>query len=269
MSIFDREFWLDLKSDFTMNSLSRYKAELESGRCLFVNDGTTLFASKSQRTKDRLVGGLSELLSDGSYTYQDFGQKLSLLGNITMVINITSEAYQNYKDRLFGLTFSERFLTAHHVLTKVDKEAWVEHEEVAKRMHYGQVIYVEDIENKVEIPSKYLPIVKNLARDFSYASLCSPIGCQDLIKGTMRAHASLNRRSQACSDDLRFVVMTRKYWVNPFSPWERLIVKYRAQGLSVRQIVRKIGKRNYDTQVRRVIEKAELRGILDALSPQE
>jgi hypothetical protein len=133
MRLFDEEFWIDLKSDFTMNSLARYRQELESGKCLSVNDGTTLLASKSQRTKDRLVGGLSELLSDGSYTYQDFGQRFTLKGKATMVVNITSEAYQNYKDRLFGLAFSERFLTVHYVLTKQEKEAWVAKEEELRK----------------------------------------------------------------------------------------------------------------------------------------
>jgi hypothetical protein len=133
MCLFDREFWIDLKSDFTMNSLIRYKQELEGGTCLFVNDGTTLLASKSHRTKDRLVGGLSELLSDGSYTYQDFGQRFTLKGKVTMVLNITSEAFQNYKDRLFGLTFSERFLIVHYVLTKLEKEEWVAKEEEMKK----------------------------------------------------------------------------------------------------------------------------------------
>jgi hypothetical protein len=113
-----------MKSDFTMPSLRRLKYDIESGKCLFVNDGTTLLASKSQRTKDRLVGGLSELLSDGSYTYRDFGRKFTLEGNVTMIVNITSEAYQSYKDRLFGLTFSERFLTVHYVLTEAEKEEW-------------------------------------------------------------------------------------------------------------------------------------------------
>jgi hypothetical protein len=74
MSIFSEEFWIDLRSDFTMNSLRRYKDELKTGKCLFVNDGTTLFASKGQRTKDRLVGGLGELIADEVYTYQDYGK---------------------------------------------------------------------------------------------------------------------------------------------------------------------------------------------------
>lgn len=269
MSIFDAEFWIDLKSDFTMNSLRAYRGELEAGKCLFVNDGTTLFASKPQRSKDRLVGGTSELLSDESYTYQDYGHKFTLKGKVTMVMNITSEAYKNYKDRLFGLTFSERFLTAHHAFTSQQKEEWVTMEEDAKRMRYGGKITVDDIINDVEIQARYLPLIRHLAQEFSYASLTSPIGCQDLIKGTLRAHASLNKRKQVCIDDVRFVLMIRRYLKNPFSPYEGKIVKYAAQGLSLREIALEIGKPNYIQQIQRVIRKAQLRGILDSQSTEE
>jgi hypothetical protein len=118
---FDKEFFIDLRSDFSMNSLSRYRKLLENGKAIFVNDGTTLFSSKSQRAKDRLVGGLSELLADEAYTYQDWNDKFTLEGKVTMILNITSESYQNEKNRLFGLTFSERFLTVHTVLTEAEK----------------------------------------------------------------------------------------------------------------------------------------------------
>jgi hypothetical protein len=263
MDIFDEEFWINLKSDFTMNSLRRYRDDLKEGKCLLVNDGTTLFASKAQRTKDRLVGGLSELLSDEAYTYQDFGQKFTLKGKVTVIMNITSEAFQNYKDRLFGLTFSERFLTLHHVLTKQEKDEWVKKEEIAKKMQFGSDISLDDIETDVTIPRKYLPLIRYFAQEYSYISLRTQIGCQDLIKGTLKAHASLNGRNEVCRDDLEFVQMIKDYLVNPFSPYEGLIVKYKSQGFSVRDICKKLGKSNYMGQVQRVIQKSRLRGILD------
>ena len=263
MDIFDNEFWINIKSDFTMHSLKRYKDKLKEGKCLFVNDGTTLFASKAQRTKDRLVGGLSELMSDEVYTYQDNRTRFSLKGKVTLVMNITSEAYQNYKDRLFGLTFSERLLTVHHTLTKVEKDEWVAKEERAKRMHFDGYITVDDIETDVKIQRKYFKLIQYLAQEFSYLSLRSFIGCQDLIKGTLKAHASLNKRKEICTDDIRFLMMIKDYLVNPFSPYEGRIVKYASQGFSVRDICRKLGKPTYLRQVQRVIDKAKLRGILD------
>jgi hypothetical protein len=85
----------------------------------------------------------------------------------------------------------------------------------------------------------------------------------------MRAHAALNKRKEVCMADVKLVLMVRPYLVNPMSPFEGLIVKYRAQGLSLRAIAEKIGKRNYNRQIQRVIKKAELRGILDSESPQK
>jgi hypothetical protein len=106
--------------------------------------------------------------------------------------------------------------------------------------------------------------VKRLAEQFSYDSLISPIGAQDLIKGTLRAHASLNNRPQVCVDDLKFVLMLKPFLPNPFSPYDGQIVKLRAQGRSISQICLEIGKNpSYRQQVQRVLEKAKLRGILD------
>jgi len=264
MDIFDTDFWLDVKSDFTIHSLRRYEKKLKEGKCLFINDETTLFASKSQRSKDRLVGGLSELLADEKYTYQDFGTKFTLEGKITTILNMTSEAYLNYKDRLFGLTFAERFLTLHHTLTKQEKNEWVAKEERFRKMRFKKLITVDDIETDVEIQKKYFNVIRYLAQEFSYLSLKTFVGCQDLIKGTLRAHASLNGRDHICRDDIEFVAMVKEYLVNPFSPYEGRIVKYRAQGFSYRDICKKLGKSSsYIGQIQRVVKKAELRGILD------
>ena len=70
-------------------------------------------------------------------------------------------------------------------------------------------------------------------------------------------------------DDVKLILMVRPYLVNPMSPYEGLIVKYRAQGLSIRETANKIGKTNYNKQIQRVIKKAELRGILDSQSPKK
>lgn len=267
MNIFDRKFWIDLKSDFTIHSLKRYAEKLKEGKCLSTNDGTTLLASKAKRAKDRLTGGLSELLADGKYTYQDFRTMFSLEGKVTLIMNITSESYQNYKDRLLGLTFSERLLTVHHTLTKIEKEEWVAKEERAKKLRFNDCITVDDIETNVRLQPKYFKLIEHLAQEFSYLSLRSFIGCQDLIKATLLANASLNKRQQTCTDDFRFLMMIKDYLVNPFSPYEGRIVKYASQGFSVRDIAKKLDKPNYNRQVQRVVDKARLRGILELEQP--
>ena len=264
MKIFNDDFWINLRSDFTIHSLERYKTKLKQNVCLNINDATLLFASKAQRTKDRLVGALSELLSDASYTYQDFNRKFDLKGWISLIMNMTSESYQNYKDRLFGLTFQERVLTVHSILKEEEILFWTARQEETAKIHYNGKITLADIELKINrIPSEYLETIQHQAREFSYLSLKGYIGCQDTIKGILRAHAALNKRHDICNDDLMLLSMIKPHLTNPFSPNEGKIVKYAAQGLSYRNICALIGKdKNYVRYVYSVVEKARLRGII-------
>jgi len=262
MDTFDSSFYIDIRSDFTMHALLRYKSLLPKGRCIFINDANTQFESKSNRAKDRLVSGLSELLGDGIYSYEDFGRRFSLQGKVTLIMNMVPEVYLNYKDRLFGLTFSERFLTLHHYLTEQEKKDWVRKEERVKKMHYKHLITEDDIETDVRIPSKYMEVISLLAQRFSYKTLRTFVGCQDIIKAGLRAHASLNKRTDACRDDFDLIRMLEDYLVNPHSPYEGRIVELRSRGYSIRDICKILNKPNYVRQVQTVIKKAELRGIL-------
>ena len=133
-------------------------------------------------------------------------------------------------------------------------------------MNSDHPIRAEDIETNVKISQEYRIFIDHLAKEFSYDSLNSSIGCKDLIEATMRAHAALNKRRQVCVDDLVFVKRIQPYLTNPFSPHGGKIVRLRAKGLSIDEICKAIHKSNYRQQVQRVIKKAELRGIL---SPSE
>ena len=264
MKIFAKEFWLDVHSDFTIHSLEKYKDLIEIGVCILINDATTLLRSLAKRTKDRLFGGLSELFSDGSYVNQDFrGKVVDLKGWVTAILNLTSESFKNYEDRMLGLTFLERALTVHYILSKQETEIWVEKEQITKHMKFKSTITIDDIETDIqEIPSHYLELIKIQAREFSYLSMRSFVGSQDIIKAIVRAHAALNKRKQLCTDDFYIVTLIKPYLINPFSPYEGQIVKLRAQGLSYREIQEKIGKKNYVHQIQRVVKKAQIRGIL-------
>ena len=266
MSLFDPSFYIDLGSDFTMNSLRRYENKLKTGKCLACNDGTTEFASKSRRTKDRLAGGLSELLSDGKYTYQDGANpksKFTLQGNVTLIMNLTSESYQHNKNTLFGTTFSERLLPVHHRLTREEKDMWLEKSGEARSLRFEERITIDDICTEVTIPKKYFEKIRVLSRRFSYPTLKTQIGCQDLVTATLCAHAALNNRDEIHDDDFTFLKMIEPYLTDPFSPNEGKIVEYYDHGLSYRQICRKLGKtEHYLGQVQRVIDRAALRGVI-------
>jgi hypothetical protein len=65
-------------------------------------------------------------------------------------------------------------------------------------MRQLETIRVDNISKRVKISSAYIALVRHVALGFSYASLTSPIASQDLIKATLRAHASLNKRDKVC-----------------------------------------------------------------------
>ena len=126
-------------------------------------------------------------------------------------------------------------------------------------------ITINDIETDIQpIPKHYLKWIKIQAKKFSYLSLRTFVGCQDLIKALVRAHAALNQRTEVCTDDLALVSMVKPYLIDPFSPYDGRIVELWAQGgLSSRGICKAIGKsKNYHTQVERIVRKARLRGVL-------
>ena len=126
-------------------------------------------------------------------------------------------------------------------------------------------ISIDDIETNIKpIPKCYLKWIRIKAKKFSYLSLRTYVGCQDIIKAIVRAHAALNQRSEVSIDDIAFVSMVQPYLIDPYSPYDGLIVELWAENnLSSRQICEAIGKsKNYHTHVERIIEKAKLRGIL-------
>ncbi len=266
MQIIDKEFWIDLGSDWTMNSLRRF-VDCIDHKCLLVDDAVVLLNSKVLRAKDRLVGGLGEWISEEQYTYRDFGKTWTLSGIITMVINITSESFLHNKDTLFGSTFIERFLPVHHAFTKLEKEAWILNE-ANREIKWHKKITLADIETKLRIPSEYFPFIEHLSKEYSYDSLKSPISCKDLIIATLNAHAALNKRNEVCIDDFVLIKRIQPYLVNPFSPYEGKIVRLRAQGLSMNEIGKAIHKGNYIQQIQRVIKKAELSSNIGILSKE-
>jgi hypothetical protein len=264
MQLFSSDFWIDLGSDFTFPSLKRYQNDLIGGKCLSTNDLAILFNSKVQRSKDRIFGGFAEWLADGKYTYQDFKEKYSFIAKITFMGNITSASFLNNKRRFYDSTLIERLLVVHTKMSFEEKQQWVAKESISKDVHFDKQICTSDITTRVNIPQKYFPVINKLATAYSYASLSTLVSQQDIIKALVRANAALNRRSAVCSDDLLLAMKVRPYLQNPFSPYEGRIVELRAQGLSYSQIQKRIGKKNYNRQIQRVIADAKLRGILDA-----
>lgn len=262
-NIFSDDFYINLNSDFTLNSLERYIEPIKQGCVLVINDAALLLDSKPRRTKYRLEGGIAGLASDGIYEYQDFRKKFTLEGNVKLLFNITYESYIKNRNRFFASTLSERLLMLFHLVPETETELWIVKEQETQDMQFAPKITLEDIETKVKpIPLHFLKLIKLQAKEISYLTSRSYIGSQDLLKGLVRAHASLNHRDDFCSDDFALISMAKSYLIDPFNSNEGRIVKLRGEGFSYREIEKMIHKRNYLQQIQRVVEKAQIRGIL-------
>lgn len=121
MQVVPKSYYLDLKSDYTLHSLHHeYGGDLRN-KCLFVNDGTLLLGSKVHKTKQRIINGFAEILSDGIYHYADFRESWNINGPCTCVFNITPESFRMYESTLFASTFIYRFLPVYYRLPQSEQ----------------------------------------------------------------------------------------------------------------------------------------------------
>jgi hypothetical protein len=100
IELFPKSYCIADIDDFTMHALlERNKQKSISKKCILINDGNSLFRSKSPRMRERLLSGLARLLSDGEWNYGDrFDPKTSIKAKCSSLMNITHETY-NEKDK--------------------------------------------------------------------------------------------------------------------------------------------------------------------------
>jgi len=244
--IFDKSYWIDVGSDFTIHGLYEDYGDDVNGKTFMVNDATVLFASKSSRTKDRLVGALSELLSDGKYEYKDFGHQWNLHGRCTAIVNQTTESFNYYKNKLEYSTVLERFLVAHYKLTLEEQR---ESKAFVLRK-FKPNIKVEEIKPRaITNLGKYDDVIKEYAMDYSALSLRAYNSCKDLIIATLKSHAILNDRNHFVLDDLYLIRMLRNYIKDPYAPNDPTIIECLRQGRNYRDICLLLNKKpSYKTQ---------------------
>ncbi len=209
---FSKKYLIDAGSDFTIHSLHDEYGEDVDGKTFMVNDATVLFASKSARTKERLVGAFAELLSDEQYTYKDFRHQWTIQGKCTAIVNQTTESFNNYKNRLLGSTLLERFFTSHHRLTlEEQRESRVDSLKKFKPKYKIKQIKPRTIRNL----RKYRDFIKEYAMDYTALAQRSYHGCRDTITAMLKSHAILNDRNRLVLDDVSFVRMMRDYLIDP------------------------------------------------------
>lgn len=258
--IFPEKSVIDLGSDFTIHGLHKEFGEDLDETTLNVNDGTILFASKSARAKDRLTGAFTELLSDEKYCYKDFKNQWTIKGKCTAIVNQTAESFNNYKNRLFGLTLSERFFTAHYRLTLSEQKQCMPQK--LKNFHLMDSITIKP--RQIKNLNKFTNTINKHSLDYSALSLRSYNGCRDVITALLKSHTILNGRNRITLDEIEFVKMMRPYLIDPFASNDHRIIEYLRQKRSYKDICLLLNKKpSYKAYISKVARKAKERGLID------
>jgi len=260
MRAFPEKYLIDVGSDFTIHGLHEEYGDDVDGKTFMVNDATVLFSTKSPRGKDRLVGALAELLSDGKYEYKDFRQQWTIQGKCTAIINQTTESFNYYKNRLEYSTVLERFFTSHHRLTLAEQR-----ESRAlrfKNYHLNDKIIIKP--RHIKNLKKFKDVINEYALDYSALSLKSYNGCRDIIIAMLNSHMNLNDRNRIVQDEISFIRMMRDYLIDPFAPNEHTIIECLRQGRTYTDICLLLNKKaSYKSYISKVARRAKERGLID------
>ena len=267
--ILSKSKWIDLGDDVTMNEiLQRFKkgdtANLGK-KALLINDGTTLLSTKSKRTRDRLISGLSVLLSEGQWTYGDrLHPQQKLKGKISLIMNLTIEFYNQNEKRLLGSTFLERFLTVFYRLPESEINAFLDKREQIQKITWKSKLNLKLKIIEIENYNEYKKLLIDYAERYSVLSGKSKIGCFDQILCLMKSHLVFNERLVIIDDDLKLLKMLEPYLINPSAPNRHKIIGFYKQGRSVKDICLLLGKEfdSYKSYVYKVLNTARERGVV-------
>jgi hypothetical protein len=254
---------INFGSDFTIHSLAR---EFDKGRkidnkCCLINDLTLLLSSKAKSTKNRLINGLAELLSEYSYHYGDFQKDMNIDAKISIIGNITLESYMNYNKELIESTFGERCLTLFHFVTEKEEMDFNLTKQERLKMTFGDRLTLKI--GSVDFV-EHIPEINRIAMKWKALSL-SPSGtrCFDRVMSVLGSNAVLNGRSKLVPDDFMVLEMLEGHLMNPLSPHLE-IVRLALQGLSHKEICIKLGRDpvKYRPYISKVIAIYRRKGVI-------
>jgi hypothetical protein len=261
---FSKSWTLPLKSDFTIHRLYEKTKGNVDRKCLIVNDATLLFSSKSEKTKQRLVNGLAEIMTDNEYEYGDFQRCFTIKGQISIILNITTESYNQNLKRLLGNTFDERCLTVHSELS-LDEQKRLSTIRLGSDYTY---ILSSFPSRKVEIsiPQHFENKIFLCASEYSWKSLKGFPRTQSIIRAMLRSSAFLNGRTEVNKEDFWIIEKTGEYLINPLQPNKPMIVQMLRNKQSIIDICRSLGKdyESYNSYVYRVMKEAIGKGLINA-----
>lgn len=266
---FPKNWTMNLKSDFTIHRLYE-KTKTKEGtaninkKCLLINDGTLLFSSKGERTKQRLINGLAELMTDGEYEYGDFQRVFSIKGQITIITNITTKSYTRNLDRLFGNTFDERCLTVHLELTPAELD--MVNFSSGFRPPYIDKLSISrwKVDHEITIPKRFEKRIRLDASEFSWRSVKGYPRTKSIVNSIIRANSMVNNRAEICKDDFWIIDKTKDYLINPLQANKPRIVQMLRNKQSISDICRALNMdyETYNPYVYKVLREAKEKGLL-------
>lgn len=262
--IFSKKLLVNIGSDFTIHGLIRDFGDSINNKCLMINDLTLLLASKANRTRARLIDALSELASEGKYTYSDFNHTLSITAKFSLITNITPSSFLRNKNSLLGNTFTERCLIVYHELTEEEMtEANLHREERSslKIERFQPTIKEKDVKVSEKDVIKFNEYAKRWRILGAYTSSSALF---DMIKSIAIAYAILSGHIEITSDEYRYFNSLEPYIHSPFEETKLKILEFAHKGKSIKEIC-EVLKHNYETfrpYVSKVINEYRRKGVL-------
>lgn len=268
-TIIPRSKWISLKSDDTLHAIfERYRKGKVANlgkKTLFLDDGTTLFTSKSKKAKDRLISGFTVLLSQGLWSYGERrNPDLTLKGHVSLIMNLTLEFYNQNEKRLLGSTFLERLLTVFYRLPESEISGFLDRKKEVQQIVWPSKLNLKLGKVEIENYDEYKKLLIDYAERYSVLSGKSKLGCFDQIVCLIKSHLALNGRSVIVDDDLRLLKMFEPYLVNPSAPNRHRIIAFYKEGRSVKDICLLLNRSfdSYKSYVYKVLNRARERGVI-------
>jgi len=263
MRMFDKDMYIYLSGDTTINALeNEYGTDLD-GMCILVDDGNLLYSAMHKRSSSRWSTAISVLYSEGKYKFGIQRESFVLTGRISFVINISAPAFQRHKTELFDVTLGDRVFIAHSWLKSA------EHFACARRFEESG-----DLRSPIFIDERYSKTIRNLseyedelwayAKDYGILAVRNPAECLDIVKAIVSENARLNLRNYIREDDIELVRILRPYNIDPMVPNEPRVIGFLKEGRTYKDICHLLGvPLDYKTTISHYRKRAELRGALD------
>ena len=260
-NIFSNKSIIDLGSDFTIHSLiDRFDSGKKcQNKTLSINDLTLLLSSKTQRTKERLVNAMAEVLSEGIYQYGERNKSdLYFKARINIIANITKNSYVQNKKNFLDNTFIERLVPFFYSLTDEQQLAFVKNIEQKKAIAPDSKITLKGtiVNNYIEFNEAMI----NMSVKYQCISLSPSLPrAMEKIKAILGGLCVINGQSQITDNEIKFCSEFLPFCSDMDSRDISIIIQYK-QGVSVDEICKNLGySSNYPYKV---IHKYKEEGIL-------